>query len=120
MRSPTMRCAVEVGSPVRRPISAAVCAVRIGVKVSSTRTMRSVTESPDAEFAMRSGWHSCGIRIPSNGNLRTPRPVKADDVIHPELWDVEGDAMTDHAQKKPDEEAFSSSVVLEQTAAAPE
>jgi protocatechuate 3,4-dioxygenase, beta subunit len=28
--------------------------------------------------------------------------------------------MTDHAQKKPDEEAFSSSVVLEQTAAAPE
>ena len=28
--------------------------------------------------------------------------------------------MTDRAPKKPDEEAFSSSVVLEQTAAAPE
>lgn len=48
----TMRCAVEVGSPARHPFSAAVCIVRAGVHVSSTRINRSVTESPEEEFAL--------------------------------------------------------------------
>ena len=47
-----MRWAVDEGRPARRPISAAVCTVRSAVNVSSTRTIRSVIESPDGELAM--------------------------------------------------------------------
>lgn len=57
-----MRCAVDDGRPVRRAMSLAVCMVRSLVNVSSARTMRSVIESPDREFAMGSASHAGGAR----------------------------------------------------------
>ena len=66
------------GRPARRPISAAVCTVRVGVKVSSTRTSRSVTESPEGEFAMLHpdttpiGWECRARGTPNGGAWQEP------------------------------------------------
>ena len=78
---------VEAGRPARRPISAAVCTVRVGVKVSSTRTIRSVTESPEVEFAMLDpdttpiGWECSCARHPERRSMAGAPPIH-----------VEGDA----------------------------
>ena len=82
---------LEAGRPARRPISAAVCTVRVGVKVSSTRTM------PIGDRVARGRSSPCSHpehRLPFDGNARAPGMPNGGAWQAPRPMDVEGDTMT--------------------------